>query len=97
MKSKLSIGLLVAALSLVSSLSTWGQDGSALYKSKCSHCHGANGEGKKAPALKGKSADDIVALLTKGDPQKKAPHSKGMSGIDAPKVKAIADFIQTLK
>jgi len=97
MRNKLGIGVLLTALSLVSSLSVWGQDGAALYKSKCSHCHGATGEGKKGPALKGKSADDIVALLTKGDPQKKAPHSKAMSGMDEAKAKAIADFIQTLK
>jgi hypothetical protein len=56
------------------------------------------GEGKKGPALKGTSlsADDIVALLTKGDAQKKAPHSKAMSGMDAAKAKAVADYIKTL-
>ena len=97
MKNRLSIGLLVTVLSLISSHSAQGQDGAALYKSKCSHCHGANGEGKKGPALKGKSADDVVALLTKGDPQKKAPHSKAISGMDDAKAKAIGNFIQTLK
>ena len=93
---RLSIGLVLVALSLVSPLSA--QDGASSYKSKCSGCHGAAGEGKKGPALKGvnMSADDIVALLTKGDPQKKAPHTKTMSGMDAAKAKAIADYIKSL-
>ncbi len=96
----LSIGLV--ALALISSSCAWGADGAALYKSKCSTCHGANGEGKpamKAPALKGtsKSTDEIVAFLTKGDPQKKAPHSKSISGIDETAAGAIAEYVKTLK
>jgi mono/diheme cytochrome c family protein len=98
----LSIGLVIAALALISSPSAWGADGAALYKSKCATCHGTNGEGKpamKAPALKGtsKSTDEIVAFLTKGDPQKKAPHSKSISGIDETQAGAIAEYVKTLK
>lgn len=98
MKSRLGIGLVVVALSLFSSPRAWA-DGAATYKSKCSHCHGANGEGKKGPALKGTAlgADDIATLLTKGDAQKKAPHSKHMSGMDDAKAKALADYIKSLK
>ena len=103
MKTRLlNIGLLVGALALISSPAAWGADGAALYKSKCSTCHGPNGEGKpamKAPTLKGesKSADEIVAFLTKGDPQRKAPHSKSISGIDETQAGAIAEFVKTLK
>jgi mono/diheme cytochrome c family protein len=100
MKNRLSIVLAALALALVSLPSAWAaDDGAHLYKSKCSHCHGAAGEGKKGPALKGTSmsADDIAALLTKGDPQKKAPHSKALSGMDDTKAKAIADYIKTLQ
>lgn len=103
MKNRLQvIGLSVAMLSLVSLQSAWGADGAALYKSKCSTCHGANGEGKpamKAPALKGtsKSTDEIVAFLTKGDPQKKAPHSKSISGMDEAQAKAVAEYVKGLK
>src|SRR6478736_10278598 len=98
----LNIGLLIATLAMASSPFAWGADGAALYKQKCSTCHGANGEGKpamKAPALKGtsKSTDEIVAFLTKGDPQKKAPHSKSISGIDETQAGAIAEFVKTLK
>jgi len=86
----------------VSALSWAAEDGAALYKSKCSACHGANGEGKpamKAPALKGTKLDavQIVQHLTKGEPQSKSPHNKGMSGLNEEQVKAIADFVTTLK
>jgi cytochrome c553 len=92
---RLSIGLVVMGLVLASQ--AWA-DGASTYKSKCSHCHGASGEGKKGPALKGisMSADDIAALLTKGDPQKKAPHSKPVSSLDADSAKALADYIKSL-
>ena len=57
----------------------WSQDdGQAIYKAKCAACHGPNGEGKVGPALKGTklSEDDIVAMLTKGNDARKAPHKK---------------------
>ena len=102
MKNRLSIGLAIAALALISSPSVWGADGAASYKSKCAACHGANGEGKpamKAPALKGttKSEDEIVTFLTKGEPQRKAPHSKSLPGMDETQAKAIAEYVKTLK
>jgi len=95
---RLGVACVVLTLLLGSSPLAWGT-GASLYKSKCSHCHGAAGEGKKGPALKGTSlsADDIVALLSKGDAKKKAPHSKNMSGISADHAKAIADYVKTLK
>jgi len=103
MKSRLSsIGLVIAALSVISSPSCWGADGAALFKSKCAQCHGASGEGKpaiKTPALKGttKGEDEFVTLLTKGEPQKKAPHIKSLSGIDETQARAIAEYVKTLK
>jgi mono/diheme cytochrome c family protein len=76
-------------------------DGAALYKTKCSGCHGASGEGKpavKAPALKGTAMDagQIADQITKGNPADKAPHNKGMSGVSADQAKLIADFVKTL-
>ena len=104
MKSKLLMGsaAVVASLAILPTLS-WGADeGPALYKSKCSGCHGAGGEGKpavKAPALKGtaKTAEQITDHLLKGEPTSKPPHSKGMSGLNEDQAKAIADFVKTLK
>jgi mono/diheme cytochrome c family protein len=61
-------------------------------------CHGAEGQGKVGPALKGtsKSADEIVAFLTTGDEAKKAPHKKPIS-ISADDAKAVADYVKSLK
>src|SRR5215813_13827160 len=101
MNCKFVVNLL--AMLLVASLASWAaDDGAALYKSKCAGCHGANGEGKpalKAPALKGTKLDatQIVQHLTKGEPQSKAPHNKGMSGLNEEQAKAIAEFVGTLK
>jgi mono/diheme cytochrome c family protein len=95
--------LLVPAIVLMVSIASWAaDDGAALYKRKCAGCHGASGEGKpavKAPALKGtqREAGQIVEHITKGEPDSKAPHNKGISGVDEEQAKAIAEFIKTLK
>ena|SRR5215469_6077472 len=98
MKMKSRVALVLVALSLVASDASWAKDAAHTYKSKCSHCHGAAGEGKMGPALKGTSltADDIAKLLTTGDSGKKAPHSKPFSGATPEKAKALADYIKGL-
>ena len=75
------------------------QDGAAIFKSKCAGCHGAEGQGKVGPALKGTSlsADDIVALLTKGNDAKKPPHKKPLSGVSDADAKAVAGYVKSLK
>jgi cytochrome c553 len=78
------------------------EDGAALYKSKCSACHGEKGEGKpaaKMPAVKGISmdADQLISYLTKGESGKKFPHNNPVSGLSADQAKAVADFVKTLK
>ena len=93
----------VTAILLVSCLTSWAaDDGAALYKAKCAGCHGASGEGKpamKSPALKGTNLDvnQIVERLTKGQTGSKAPHGKGMTGLNGKQANAIAEFIKTLK
>lgn len=91
-----------ATLLLISTASWAADDGAALYKTKCAGCHGAKGEGKpalKAPALKGTSwdANKIVEHVTKGEPQSKPPHNKGISGLTDDQAKAIAGYVETLK
>lgn len=98
-KQILAVG---ATLLFISAASWAADDGAALYKAKCAGCHGANGEGKpamKAPALKGTTwdANKIVEHLTKGEPQSKPPHNKGISGLSDEQAKAIAEYVQTLK
>lgn len=104
MKSRLPIRsvLSIALLITVPAVSWAADDGAALYKSKCAGCHGAGGEGKpavKAPALKGSAldADKIVQHITKGEPNSKPPHKKGISGVTEAQAKAIAEFVKTLK
>jgi mono/diheme cytochrome c family protein len=93
---------LLAMLLIASLPSLAADDGTALYKTKCAGCHGANGEGKptvKAPALKGTilEANQIAEHIAKGEPGSKAPHNKGIAGLNDEQAKAIADYIKTLK
>jgi mono/diheme cytochrome c family protein len=77
----------------------FAQDGAAIYKAKCSACHGLEGQGKVAPALKitNLSAEQIVALLTRGEDSRKPPHKTRMSGLSDADAKAVAVFVKTLK
>ena len=101
MNCKLVVSL--AAVLLVASLASWAaDDGAALYKTKCAGCHGANGEGKpaiKAPALKGTKLEvnQVAEHITKGESGSKAPHNKGIAGLNDEQAKAIAEYIKTLK
>ena len=73
----------------------WAEDGAALYKAKCSACHGADAAGKpamKAPALAGKDE----AAVTKGVAET-AKHPATVKGLAADDVKAIAAYLKGLK
>lgn len=93
----------LTAMVLVASLACWAaDDGAALYKTKCAGCHGAGGEGKpaiKAPALKGTNLEvsKIAEHIAKGEPGSKAPHNKGVAGLNDEQAKAIAGYVKTLK
>jgi mono/diheme cytochrome c family protein len=97
--TKMLIVLLVPALAVSVALPAFAQDGAATYKTKCAGCHGAEGQGKVGPALKGTSLteDQIADLLTKGNDAKKAPHKKGLSSLTADDAKAVATFVKSLK
>ena len=104
MNSKLILGstLVVVSMAFLPTHSWGAEDGASLYKTKCAGCHGANGEGKpavKAPAVKGTSmtADQLVQHITMGEATSKAPHKKGISGVNEAQAKSIAEFIKTLK
>ena len=96
--TRLLILLLVVALSASLALPAFAQDGAATFKAKCAACHGPEGQGKIGPALKGTAltADQIADLLTKGNDAKKPPHKKPFS-LSADEIKAVADFVKTLK
>ena len=88
-----------AALVLSVALPAFAADGAATFKSRCVICHGPDGMGKTGPALKGTSltADEIVALLSKGDDARKQPHKKPVAGLSPDEVRAVADYVKTLK
>jgi len=97
--TKLIVLLVVISLSVLIALPAFAADGAATYKAKCAGCHGADGQGKVGPALKGTSlsADQIVDLLTKGNDARKAPHKKDISGLSADDAKAVAEYVKSLK
>jgi mono/diheme cytochrome c family protein len=80
----------LAALGMMMSTAAFAEDGAALYKAKCSGCHGANAEGKMGPALKGKT--NVVDVVTKGG--LKGPHAKPVAGLTDDQAKAIAAFLK---
>ena len=92
----LVLAIAVALMMIVPSLSWAAEDGAAIYKAKCAACHGADGAGKVGPALKGTKAD-VADLVQNGAAGKKAPHSKGVSGVSADQAKAVADYVKSLK
>lgn len=90
-----SFAIVLAALAMMMSTAAFAQDGAALYKAKCAMCHGAAGEGKMGPTLKGKSAADVTAVLSAGG-KTKAPHTKPFNATPDEQ-KAIADYVAGLK
>jgi len=95
----LLILLLVLGLSVSLVQPAFAADGAATFKAKCAACHGPEGQGKVGPALKGTTltAEQITDLLTKGNDAKKVPHKKPIAGLSADDIKAVADFVKTLK
>ena len=89
----------VAVLALMSGMAFAAEDGAAIFKAKCAMCHGAAGEGKSGPALKGTALTDaqVADVLEKGAPGKKAPHGKAMAGITADQASAVAAYVKSLK
>jgi mono/diheme cytochrome c family protein len=92
----------IAAVVLMASFSAMAlaEDGSALFKTKCAMCHGADGQGKPKMGAKlvgtAKTEDQIIALLTKGGAEK-GIHVKPMNGLSADQAKAVATYVKSLK
>jgi mono/diheme cytochrome c family protein len=87
------IPIILVALAMMMSSAAFAEDGAALYKAKCAACHGAAGEGKMGPAIKGK--DNAADVITKGG--LKGPHAKPMAGLNDEQAKAIGDYVAGLK
>jgi mono/diheme cytochrome c family protein len=97
MMKKVTLGVaLLAMLCLVPSLS-WAQEaanGEKTFKAKCAGCHGANAEGKpatKAPAVKGKTADEIQKEFST------SPKHASFKKLTPAQVADLAAYLATLK
>ena len=93
--------LLVAAPIILQAQAPAKVDGAALFKEKCSMCHGEKGDGNKdmgMPAVKGTAltAEKLATFLLKGE-KGKGLHENPFSGINEEQAKAIATFIKELK
>ncbi len=91
------IAALVAMIALVLFLAlpnmSWAaEDGAALYKAKCSACHGVDGAGKPPrPGVKGADEAKVKAALAK------SPHPGIAKSLNDEQVKAIATYVKGLK
>jgi mono/diheme cytochrome c family protein len=105
MKINTQMLTIATALAVVLSipLSAGAQDGSALFKSKCAGCHGADGTGsamgKKMGAHDFTSADvqkmsdgDLAAIITDG--KNKMPK---YASLKPEEIKGLVAYIRTLK
>jgi mono/diheme cytochrome c family protein len=81
----------IFAMLALSTGMSMAQDGATLFN-KCAMCHGATGQGKMAPAIKGK---DVTAVLTNGG--KKAPHAAKYAGLTDGQIKTVAAYVKGLK
>lgn len=96
MKSGKLVALLtILGLLTLTSAAFAADDGAALYKSNCAMCHKADASGNpgmKAPALKGKSADDVKKAVDEN-----AKHASVKKKLSADQVKAIGEYVASLK
>jgi mono/diheme cytochrome c family protein len=82
--------IILVAMAMMMTTAAFAEDGAALYKAKCAGCHGAAGEGKSGPAIKGKA--NVSDVLTKGG--LKGIHTKPMASLTPDQVSAIATFLK---
>ena len=85
--------ILAALAMMMMSTVAFADEGAAMYQAKCAGCHGAAGEGKMGPAIKGKT--NVADVITKGG--LKGPHAKPINGVSDDQAKAIGDFVAGLK
>ena len=89
----LVVVIAVAMFIMLPSLSWGAEDGKALF-TKCAACHGADAAGKpamKAPAIKGDDAAKIKTTVTTN------PKHASVKSLTDDQIKAIADYLKTLK
>ena len=99
----LIVMIAVALFLILPNLSWAADDGTAIYKTKCAACHGADLAGKpaaKIPALVGdnvkKASDgDLTDMIANGGKDKKAMHAFANKGVTADQVKMVVAYIRS--
>ncbi len=86
----------LASFTTLGFLQASAQDGATLYKTKCSMCHGDQGQGKPPMAPKIAGSAKVSDVLTKGG-EAKAPHVKPMTTVTADQAAALAAYVKGLK
>lgn len=85
---------------LIPNLSWAGDDGAAIYKTKCAACHGQDAAGKPAAKIPSLISDD-AKKASDGDLTKKvaetAKHPATVKSLPADDVKAIVAYLRTLQ
>jgi mono/diheme cytochrome c family protein len=92
----LIVAIALLMFMLVPNLSWAAEDGKALYGAKCAACHKADGAGNpamKAPAL---TAPEMAAKVPDAI-AKNAKHAAVAKALNAEQVKAVAEYVKTLK
>lgn len=88
-------GLALLLFISLPNLSWAAEDGAALYKAKCSACHGLDAAGKpaaKIPAVKGKTPEQVKTVIDAG-----GKHAGVKSSLKPEQVQAIGDYLKALK
>ena len=91
-----SIPLVATVLLISVPARTTGDDDAALYKSKCTMCHGATAEKK---VDKTKADDELIQTVLKGKKPEKPPNMPAFEerGITADQAKALVGYVKSLK
>jgi mono/diheme cytochrome c family protein len=97
------IGMIAVALFLILPNLSWaGDDGAAVYKTKCAMCHGADLAGKpaaKIPSLvsdgaKKASDAELTDMIANGGKEKKSMHAFANKGVTPDQVKMVVSYIR---
>ena len=89
----------IALFILIPNLS-WAEDGAALYKAKCSACHGADGAGTpaaKIPSLIGDDAKKMSDADLEKAVTEKPKHAGVAKALTPDQVKAVVAYVRSLQ
>lgn len=104
MKKIAALFLVLALLAFVGAVEA-ATDGAAIFKERCSTCHGVNADTPRGNATGGIRAYEAAVVLQKLDGyaagtyggSQKATMQKMASGLSAEERKAVADYVGSLK